>query len=172
MPVNIEIDQLTPCLERVKDSKIVETSFSAVSKAELMKINRWLFKWTDSDLTNCEIYKLTVNDDERIQGLIAIQVMQRDKAVYVKIAESAPHNKHDAKEYIGVGGHLFAIAVQRSYELGFDGFVYFDAKNISLVSHYARSLGAIFIGHPHPYRMIIDEEAAKKLIQIYNFGRD
>lgn len=55
MPVNIEIDQLTPCLERVKDSKIVETSFSAISKAELMNLNKWLFKWMDSDLTNCEI---------------------------------------------------------------------------------------------------------------------
>lgn len=98
--------------------------------------------------------------------------MRGSNAVYVKIAESAPHNFGTSKEYIGVGGHLFAIAVQRSYELGYGGFVYMDAKNTKLVKHYAERLGAIHIGHPHPYRMIIDEMAAYKLIRTYNFRRD
>lgn len=170
--MDIEIDKLTPCLERVCDHIIVDTTFAPVSKAELKALKKWQFKWTAKDLSECEIYKLTVQDDDRIQGLIAIQDIHGSNAVYVKIAESAPHNIGKEKEYIGVGGHLFAIAVQRSYELGYDGFVYMDAKNTSLVSHYARALGAILIGHPHPYRMIIDEIAAHKLIQIYNFRRD
>lgn len=170
--MNIEIDKLTPCLERVADNEIVNTSFSYANKSELNKLSNWLFDWTSSELNDCEIYKLTVDNDERIQGLIALQIMNRDRAVYVKIAESAPQNKYTDKEFIGVGGHLFAIAVQRSYELEFDGFVYLDAKNIELVKHYKKLLGAILIGHPHPYRMIIDEEAALKLKQVYNFRRD
>ena len=172
MPMNIEIDKLTPCLERVSDHTIVDTSYSAITKAELKTLKKWQFKWTAKDLSECEIYKLTVQDDDRIQGLIAIQGIPGSYSVYVKIAESAPHNIGKAKEYYGVGGHLFAIAVQRSYELGYDGFVYMDAKNTKLVEHYTKSLGAKLLGHPHPYRMIIDEAAAYKLIRTYNFRRD
>ena len=170
--MDIVIDQLTPCLKRAKDGKIVDTFYKPAAKKELRSLKGWLFDWTHDDLENSQVYKLMAEDDERIQGLVAIKKLPRDRAVYVQIAESAPHNKTKNKEYIGVGGHLFAIAVQISYESGYDGFVFMDAKNTSLVSHYARTLGALFIGHPHPYRMIIDEEAAYKLIRIYNFGRD
>ena len=44
-----------------------------------------------------------------------------------------------------------------------------DAKNLRLVSHYAKTLGAVFIGTPHPYRMAIDETTAKRIINFYNF---
>lgn len=168
--MNIEIDKLTPCLEEVKTGKIVDTFFSAVSKKEQKELKGWKFRW--SGLRECEIIKLMVKGDKRIQGLIAIKDIPQDKAFYVKIAESASHNMGKEKEYAGVGGHLFAIAVLRSYELGYDGFVYMDAKNIRLVSHYSKTLGAILIGNPHPYRMAVDEAAAKRLIEYYNFRRD
>ncbi len=170
--MEIVIDKLTPCLEKVKDHSIVDTDFKIATKEELKSLKKWQFKWTSKDLHECEIYKLTVNGDERIQGLVAIQDIHGSNAVYVKIAESAPHNIGINKEYLGVGGHLFAIAVQRSYDLGYNGFVYMDAKNLSLVKHYSQSLGAILIGQPHPYRMIIDEETAYHLINTYNFRRD
>lgn len=169
---SIEIDKLTPCLERLKGNEIVNTSYIFANESELSGLKNWLFNWNDTDLKDCQIFKLSVEGDERIQGLVALHIMKRDRAVYVKIAESAPHNKGKDKEYAGVGGHLFAIAVQRSYELGYDGFAYFDAKNVELVKHYAETLGAVLIGHPHPYRMLIDEEAAYKLKQVYNFRRD
>ena len=89
--MNIEIDKLTPCLERVSDKEIVDTTFSPATKAELKTLKKWQFKWTAKDLAECEIYKLTVENDDRIQGLIAIQDMRGSNAVYVKIAESAPH---------------------------------------------------------------------------------
>ncbi|MGN0691775.1 MAG: hypothetical protein ACI4K7_05465 [Oscillospiraceae bacterium] len=170
--MNIEIDKLTPCLEKVISGEIVYTSFAVVSARELKALNGWKFRWSSAELHECEIYKLTVNGDERIQGLIAVKDVPRDKAVYVKIAESAPHNMGKEKEYAGVGGHLFAIAVLRSFELGYEGFIYMDAKNLRLVSHYAKTLGAIFIGNPHPFRMAVDEEAAKRLSDFYNFRRD
>ena len=170
--MNIEIDKLTPCLERASDHVIVDTTYSLVSKEELKSLKHWQFKWNAKTLSDCEIYKLTIQNDERIQGLIAIQDGPGSYSIYVKIAECAPHNFGKIKEYFGVGGHLFAIAVQRSYELGYGGFVYMDAKNTTLVNHYAKTLGAMLLGHPHPYRMIIDECAAQKLIQTYNFRRD
>ena len=69
--------------------------------------------------------------------------------------------------YNGVGGHLFAIAVQKSVDCGYGGYVFMDAKNAELVDHYKKTLGALFLGRPHPYRMIIDEENAMKLLSIY-----
>ena len=66
-----------------------------------------------------------------------------------------------------MGGHLFAIAAQRSLEAGYGGFIYFEAKNRELVDHYRDAFGAVLIGMPHEYSMIIDEDAAQKLLRAY-----
>lgn len=170
--MEIEIDSFTPCLEKTSDKSIVDTYFSIASPSELKTLSSWKFNWKKINQKECEIFKITAAGDTRIQGLIALQNITSDKAVYVNIAESAPHNIGKNKEYNGVGGHLFAIAILRSVQLGYDGFVYMDAKNLRLVSHYAKSLGATFIGTPHPYRMAIDEIAAKRILSQYNFKED
>lgn len=169
--MNIEIDKLTPCLEKVRTGEIVDTCYEVVSEQDKEKLKNWKFNWSSEDLDGCEVYKLLAVNDNRIQGLVALKNVPKDKAVYVKIAESAVHNIGETKEYAGVGGHLFAIAVLRSLELGYGGFIYMDAKNIRLVSHYTKVLGATFIGSPHPYRMAVDEQAAKRLIDFYNFNK-
>ena len=170
--MNVIIDKFTPCLEKTSTGELVDTLYSPATSDDLYKTKEWQFNWRANDLKGCEIFKLIAANDDRIQGLIAIQDIPRDKAVFIKIAESAPHNMSRTKEYSGVGGHLYAIAAHRSMELGYGGFMYMDAKNLRLVSHYAKTLGAVFIGSPHPYRMAIDEIAAKKLIDFYNFRRD
>ena len=170
--MNLMIDKFTPCLEKTSTGEIVETSFSTAEPSDIAKAKNWKFDWNSANLKNCEIYKLTADNDDRIQGLIAIQDNPNNKAVFIKIAESAPHNIGNNKDYAGVGGHLYAIAAHRSMELGYGGFMYMDAKNLKLVTHYAKTLGAVFIGCPHPYRMAIDEAAAKRLIDFYNFRRD
>lgn len=57
-------------------------------------------------------------------------------------------------------------------EKGYGGFVFLDAKNADLVRHYEEALGAQFLGIAHPYRMIIDEEAAARLLRIYTFDEE
>lgn len=166
------IDKFTPCLENAKSGEIVQTSFSLVSKNELVKLKGWSFNWSDTSLNETKIYKLTVNGDSDIQGLVALKKFEKDKAVYINIVESAPHNLGKNKKYIGVGGHLYAIAVQKSLESGYGGFVFMDAKNEELVEHYKKTLGAVLLGRPHQYRMIIDEENAKKLIDIYTLKEE
>ncbi len=61
---------------------------------------------------------------------------------------------------------MFAIATQKSFEAGYGGFIYFEAKNLDLVKHYHEKFGAILIGRPHEYSMIIDERAAKQLLEV------
>eukprot|EP01036_Dinobryon_divergens_P017789 gene17789-24184_t len=55
---------------------------------------------------------------------------------------------------------VFKLVIEVSHELGFDGFVAFDAKT-ALVGHYQKTLGATIAGGT---RMFIDEVAAQKLI--------
>lgn len=166
--VDIEIDKFTPCLEDARTGEILETAYSLASADDLAGLKGWKFDWTASDLNGCEIYKLTLAGDEEIQGLIAISDMPHDSAVYVNLAESSPQNLGHNKKYAGVGGHLFAIAARRSYDLGHSCFFFLDAKNIELVHHYENLLNARLLGRPHQYRMYVDEESAFKLIEKYS----
>lgn len=169
MGTSVLIDKLTPCLVDTKTGEIVDTEYKLVKKSDLKDLKRegWLFDWADENLEQDDIYKLTVKGSNKIQGLIALRYEERSKAVYAHIVESAPSNRGENKSYEGVGGHLFAIAAQRSIEKGYGGFVFLDAKNPELVKHYHERLGAIFLGMPHPYRMVIDERVAAHLLERY-----
>ncbi|MBR7132039.1 MAG: hypothetical protein IKD04_00750 [Clostridia bacterium] len=162
----IKIDGFTPCLIETSSGKIVDTEYSLVTTKNT-KLSGWNFNWSDSGLKNSEIYKLTLKGDDKIQGLVALNDFKKDNAVYVKLAESAPHNIGQNKLYDGVGGHLFAIAIKKSLERGYGGFVFMDAKNIELVKHYQKTLGAVHIGGAHPYRMYIDGDNAQKILDYY-----
>ncbi len=167
--MNLVIDKFTPCLEDTKTGELIPTVYRKVSKNELSELKGWNFNWLSNDLADTEIYKLCLDYDDTIQGLVAITDCKRDMAVYVNIAESAPHNLGENKRFSGVGGHLFAIAARISLEKNYGGFVFMDAKNTELVKHYAQTLGAVLLGRPHPYRMFIDEENAAKLLSTYHF---
>ncbi len=167
--MNLMIDKFTPCLEDVTTGELVPTVYHKVSQNELSELEGWSFNWLSDDLAESEIYKLCLANDDTIQGLVAVTDFVRDSAVYVNIAESAPHNLGDKKRFSGVGGHLFAIAAKVSVEKNYGGFVFMDAKNTELVNHYKKTLGAVLLGRPHPYRMFIDEESAAKLLSIYLF---
>lgn len=171
MDISVEIDKFTPCLVDCQSGKIIDTHYSLASENEL-KTNGWNFKWNSKDLNDAEIYKLTIENEEQIQGLVAIKDDRSNYAIYLKLAESSPNNIGKNKRYEGVGGHLFAIAVQKSLEKGYGGFVYFEAKNQRLVKHYQETFGARNIGGIHQFRMIIDETAAKELLQKYTLKEE
>lgn len=166
MGTAVKIDGFTPCLVETSSGKIVDTQYSLATTEDL-KTSGWNFNWSDSDLRNSEVYKLTLKGDNKIQGLVALNDFKKDNAVYVKLAESAPQNIGKNKKYDGVGGHLFAIAIKKAIERGYGGFVFMDAKNIELIEHYHKTLGAVHIGGVHPYRMYIDEDNAQKILDYY-----
>jgi len=171
--IDIEIDVLTPCLIDTVTGEVLDTAYSKVAKKDLkgLKKKGWGFPWTGKDLYDAEIYKVTIKGDSEIQGLIAIKDLPEDNAVYIHIGEAAPHNRLASRKYEGVGGHLTAIAIQRSLELGHDGFVYFDVKNPKLVSYYSEKFGAKPIGSVGTYRMYVNEAAAEKLVKEYTLER-
>jgi hypothetical protein len=172
--LDIIIDNITPCLIERKTGNIISTAYSLVTLEELRntKNENWEFDWAHFNAPKATVYKVAVKGDTEVQGLVATEDDVPDKAVYIKIAESAPHNKGEFGQYIGVGGHLFAVAVKRSFDCGFGGFAYMDAKNMKLIRHYQETLGAKFLGMPHPYRMFIDEQAAMELLEKYTLEEE
>jgi len=168
--INIEIDEFTPCLRRNSDNTIVKTSITQIHPKK-KDYKGWLFDWTKPEKNGFKVYQLLAEGDDRIQGMIAMIAEPNNYAVHIDIVESAPFNNpvsplfSGQKEYYGVGGHLFAEAVKQSYEAGYDGYVYFDAKT-NLIEYYKKELGAEPIVEGSN-RMFIDGKEAKKLFERY-----
>ena len=173
MKIDILIDRLTPCLIEISTAKVHQTVFSLASEDDTAGLTEkgWLFDWTDYELSGTNIYKLLIKGDNTIQGLVATEIVRG--AVYVHLAESAPHNRGKHKKYYGAGGHLFAIAAKLSIVNGFGGYIFFEAKNMDLVRHYADMLGAERApSRIHDYRMEVSEENAQKIINEYTLEGD
>ena len=170
MAIDILIDKLTPCLEDKATGEILQTVFSIATDDDIAGLDGWFFDFSIYDATIVNVYKLLIKGDSTIQGLIACGVERG--AIYVHAAESAPHNRVDEK-YIGVGGHLFAIAIKLSASLGFGGYIYMDAKNEKLAKHYEKMLGAERVPtRYHEYRLHVEEENAQKVIEEYTLEGD
>ena len=173
MKIDVLIDKLTPCLVEIATGKVLQTIFCIASDEDIAGLAKkgWLFDWSGEELRKTNIYKLLVKDDNTIQGLISAEIVRG--AVYVHLVESAPHNRGNNKRYEGVGGHLFAIAIKLSIANGFDGYIYFEAKNMELVQHYSKMLGASRLPtRIHEYRMEVLEEQAHKIINEYTLEGD
>lgn len=172
--IDVEVDEMTPCLRKVSTGELVETTIRRISPTRAMCKN-WEFDWTRPERSGFEVYALRVKGDRAIQGMIAMKNDPTNLAVNVDIVESAPqnspHNRLNTtgeKEYTGVGGHLFAEACRRSFEQGYDGFVYFKAKS-RLVEYYERLLGAKLI-NAREHLMLIETKEALRLVERYYGG--
>lgn len=173
MKIDVLIDKLTPCLVDVATGNVLQTTFCLAAEEDIFGLieKGWFFDWADEELQKTNIYKLLVEGDGTVQGLVSAEVIRG--AVYVHLVESAPHNRGADKKYEGVGGHLFAIAMKLSVANGFGGYVFFEAKNLELVRHYSEMLGAARLPtRVHEYRMEVEEEQARRIIDEYNMEGD
>lgn len=164
--INIRIDELTPCLVETKTEKVVDTVVSTANIKDL-KLENWNFDW-QKEINFGKVFKLTLENDEEIQGLLSLIDDTDSNAIYVRLVESAPHNLGINRKYDGVGGHLFAEACKQAIEKGFDA-IYFDAKT-NLIKHYENTLGAKLIGVNN--RMILEGEKFYELFEKYYGKKD
>ena len=153
--INVIIDEFTPCLKDAKTGELVQTEVIRIKrKTFLRKYNRktgWYINWA-SLITENEIYALVV--------------------LYITWMCASPDNNKLLSEdvkYFGVGGHLFAIAAQKSLEYGFGGFMYGFAANQNLLQHYVEVFNGEIIAMLHPYQFAIDEENAKRIMEMYDY---
>lgn len=173
--INIWIDELVPCLRDTVTGEMKETiAFKIESRKYLKnfrKSNGWHINWSEIP-TDVEVYALALKENKEIQGLIGIRKDDDSKAVYLHWACVAPHNnihKYGVKKYSGVGGHLFAIAADRSIQWGFGGALHGFAANKQLLDHYTKVFHAEFLGILHQYQFSINENEAKKLLEVYHY---
>lgn len=162
MAVDILIDELTDCLIERESEAVVETEYRERTVPITKKDFRgWKFDWSKTEERGYSIYELFIKGDKNVQGRISLRI---DGGVAdIDIVETAPHNYGHTGKYVGVGGHMFAIACQCSLEAGCDGVVAFTSKS-DLVEYYKRELHAVEI---MPRRMVIFEDAAQELLNKY-----
>lgn len=132
----------------------------------------WELDRTKPEKEGSTALALKASGDSRTQGLPAYRETDC-RSAYVALVEAAPHSsKHntavEGKEHNGVGAHLFAEAVKKSYELGCNGFADLTAKS-NLADYCEKLLGAQQIDRQH---MHIDERAAAKLHGRYHGSDD
>lgn len=173
--LDIWIDSIVPCLKDTITSEIKETVvFKIESRAYLKKFkatNGWHINWNEIP-KNVEVFALALKDTNEIQGLIALRNDKESHAVYLHWACTAPWNndhEYGSKRYDGVGGHLFAIAADKSMQWGYDGAMHGFAANADLLKHYIEKFGAEYLGMLHVYQFFIDEIAARKLLEVYSY---
>lgn len=173
--ITVWIDEITPCLKDTSTGDIIETEVVQVTrKSYLSKYNKrsqWYIDWSKL-LQENEVYALVVKGSTNIQGLVALQKNDDYKAVYITWMCSAPQNNKeitDTPKYQGVGGHLFAIAVDKSLEYGYDGVITGFAANEKLLQHYCSVFHAFPLRALHPYHFMIDEDNANNIKEAYTY---
>lgn len=169
MEVDIAIDCITPCLVERATGNVLKTELSTISLSDVKKLRGWNFDWTLPFKEGFTVKALKLSNSKQIEGLIAYKAVPTSCTVLVDIVESAPHNIGSNGKYDGVGGHLFAIAIDESFKQGFEGHIYFVAKT-ALIDYYSKELGAQLV-NPRLRTMEIADENAKRLHDIY-FGED
>lgn len=173
--VTVWIDELTPCIKDFFTGDIIETEVVQITrKSYLSKYNtksRWYVNWGEL-LKENEVYALVIKGTTDIQGLVALQRNDDFKAVYITWMCVAPHNNKeltDTPKYLGVGGHLFAIAIDKSLEYGYDGVVTGFAADKKLLNHYCNKFNAFPIRALHQFHFIIEELNAQQIREEYTY---
>ena len=173
--INIWIDEIVPCLKDTVTGEMKETVVFKIESRSYLKQyteqNGWQINWIELP-TDVEVYELALKDTKEIQGLVAVKNDVNSRAAFLHWACTAPqNNKHDfgKQKYSGVGGHLFAIAADKSIQWGYEGAMHGFALNKELLEHYMETFNAEFLGMLHDYQFFINEINAKKLLEVYNY---
>ncbi len=171
----VTIDGLVPCLKDTLTGDVVETEVIRVKrKSFLQKFNTksgWYTNWRDLADGN-EIFALVVKGSVDIQGLVAVRNEPDYGAVYISWAVASPANNPeltDEKKYVGVGGHLLAIAIERSEQLGHHGDVTGFCRNREIMDHFVKQYEAEPLGILHPYQIGFFGDVAKKIREVYDY---
>lgn len=173
--INIWIDEIVPCLKDTVTGEMKETVVFKIESRSYLKQyteqNGWQINWIELP-ADVEVYELALKDTKEIQGLVAVKNDVNSRAAFLHWACTAPqNNKHDfgKQKYSGVGGHLFAIAADKSVQWGYEGAMHGFALNKELLEHYIETFNAEFLGMLHNYQFFINEINAKKLLEVYNY---
>lgn len=173
--INVVIDAFTPCLKDARTGELIQTEVIRIKRKSFLKKynkkNGWYTNW-ESLADENEIYALVVEGSVDIQGLVAVTRNDDMQALYISWMCASPDNNKqitDHVKYLGIGGHLFAIAAQKSISFGYDGYMYGFAADKELLEHYVRTFRGEVIAILHPYQFAIGEQAAREIMEVYDY---
>ena len=103
-------------------------SITRVVKGDLKSLTkqRYFFKWKDLYETT-ELYKLTIDGDDDILGVMALQDIPEDRRFEIKLLASSRENVGTTKEYEHIAGCMIA------YACGLANRAYADLACVSLL---------------------------------------
>jgi hypothetical protein len=172
--IDIWIDEIVPCLRDAETGEEKETIVYRIYQRDLKGYNKrtgWYTNWHTMPL-DVEIYALVAKSEPGIQGLLAIKDDKDADAAYLCWGCTAPHNNKlltDKPKYVGVGGHLFAIAADLSVIWGHDGVMYGFASSNKLAEHYEKTYNAGRSGGAGGCHFTINEKTAQKIREEYSY---
>ncbi len=145
------------------------------SDEDLQATKKWQTKWTTKAAKAMpNKVALKRSDDGELLGLMSYRKEENILAVEIIYIESAAHSNSNLihasggiKKYAGIARALFAYAANVSVEAGFGGVLFFKAKTDELLEYYRKEFGAVQVGRYDPYRLVIWEDAAEKIISWY-----
>jgi len=142
--------------------KIVDAVATSITAKEI-SLHQHYFSFDFVQLAkHNKVYKICKeNDADVIQGLVAFT--PEDNFLKCENMEINICNKRPISLHNGIGKAMIALFCKVSYDLDFDGFIAFEAKN-KLHKYYSR-IGATQIGSSNKF--FISDENAQKLIQLY-----
>jgi len=164
-------------LDAVSGGKI-PTVVEVATERDLAATKDWQTNWTTPFAARLpNKVALRRLDNGELLGLMSYELDEKGLAVEIIYMESARHSNANLlhaegrqKRYCGIAKALFAYAVQVSLEAGFDGVLVFKAKTSDLLDYYAREFGARQVASYDPFRMVVWEDAAERIIA--EFRRD
>lgn len=150
------------------------------NQSDLAATQDWQSNWTSPFAVGLpNKVALCRTETNELLGLMSYELDQGSLAVEIIYLESARHSNANLlhaeggqKRYIGIAKVLFAYAVQVSLETGFDGVLVFRAKTSDLLEYYQQEFGARQVGAYDPFRLVIWEDAAERLISGYRRDTD
>lgn len=150
----------------------------AAKREDLIRTKNWQTDWT-SDAASEMPNKVALcrADDGALLGLMSYEIDRGALAVEVIYLESARHSNAnllhetgESRKYFGVARALFAYAIQISMDSGFDGVLIFKAKTSELLKYYVETLGARQVAAYDPFRLVLWEDAAERILADYKEG--
>ena len=164
-------------IDTLQDKKIPSVVVEATEE-DLALTTGWQTSWLSPEaIAMPNKVALHRKDDHELLGLMSYIVDDRSLAVEIVYIESAGHSNANLirgnnrpKKYIGIAKALFAYAVDISIAAGFDGIIVFKAKTTELVEYYMQEFGAKHAGSYDPFRLILWEDAAARILADYEEG--
>lgn len=124
--------------ESGKKIQVVISQLDIQGIARITKSKRFDFNWNDEK--QYEVYKLTAIGVDEPLGLMSLKERPTDYAIEIRLLAVSFENIGRAKQYQRITGCLIALACEKAFAIGYDGYVCLKPKT-ELKDHYITKYG-------------------------------